>query len=107
MAQTDHSKSARGVLRGLHFEETLRLRPPFTRVERVPTRQVEIAGEVIEPNTLVHLWLLSANHDERVFEGPRLSCRSGPTPGRRRSVTASTTAPVLRSPVWRAASCWT
>lgn len=52
------------------IEETLRLRPPFTRVERVPTRQVEIAGEVIEPNTLVHLWLLSANHDERVFEDP-------------------------------------
>ncbi|MFJ6791052.1 cytochrome P450 [Streptomyces angustmyceticus] len=51
-------------------EETLRCRPPFTRVERVPTRQVEIAGETIEPNTLVHLWLLSANHDERVFEDP-------------------------------------
>jgi len=52
------------------IEETLRCRPPFTRVERVPTRQVEIAGEVIEPNTLIHLWLLSANHDERVFDDP-------------------------------------
>ncbi|SEF10144.1 MULTISPECIES: cytochrome P450 [unclassified Streptomyces] len=52
------------------IEETLRCRPPFTRVERVPTREVEIAGEVIAPNTLIHLWLLSANHDERVFEDP-------------------------------------
>ncbi|MFE3329594.1 cytochrome P450 [Streptomyces sp. NPDC059176] len=52
------------------IEETLRCRPPFTRVERVPTRQVEIAGEVIEPNTLIHLWLLSANHDEQVFDDP-------------------------------------
>ncbi|WP_432004101.1 cytochrome P450 [Streptomyces sioyaensis] len=52
------------------IEETLRCRPPFTRVERVPTQEVEIAGEVIAPNTLIHLWLLSANHDERVFDDP-------------------------------------
>lgn len=52
------------------IEETLRCRSPFTRIERVPTRQVEIAGEVIEPNTLMHLWVLSANHDERVFDDP-------------------------------------
>ncbi|WP_244942519.1 cytochrome P450 [Streptomyces sioyaensis] len=52
------------------IEETLRCRPPFTRVERVPTQEVEIGGEVIAPNTLIHLWLLSANHDERVFDDP-------------------------------------
>ncbi|WP_246113353.1 cytochrome P450 [Streptomyces montanus] len=52
------------------IEETLRLRPPFTRIERVTTRHTEIAGESVAPNTLVQVWLLSANHDERVFEEP-------------------------------------
>jgi cytochrome P450 len=51
-------------------EETLRLRPPFTRIERVTTRHTEIAGQSVAPNTLVQVWLLSANHDERVFEEP-------------------------------------
>ncbi|WP_229758912.1 cytochrome P450 [Peterkaempfera bronchialis] len=52
------------------IEETLRLRPPFTRIERVPVREVEIGGVTVAPDTLVHLWLLSANHDERAFEDP-------------------------------------
>ena len=49
-------------------EETLRLRPPFSRIERVTTREVEIAGQTVGPDTLVHLWLLSANQDDRIFE---------------------------------------
>lgn len=52
------------------IEETLRCRPPFTRVERVPTAQVEVAGEVIDRHTLMQLWLLSANHDEQAFDEP-------------------------------------
>ncbi|MFF4402326.1 cytochrome P450 [Streptomyces sp. NPDC001480] len=50
------------------IEETLRLRPPFTRIERVTTAGTELAGTGIAPGTLVHLWLLSANLDDRVFE---------------------------------------
>jgi cytochrome P450 len=50
------------------IEETLRLRPPFTRVERVTTVATTIAGLDVGPNTLIHIWLLSANRDERVFE---------------------------------------
>ncbi|MDI5968703.1 cytochrome P450 [Streptomyces sp. SL13] len=51
-------------------EETLRLRPPFTRIERVTTREVELGGRTVGPDTLVHLWLLSANQDGAVFEDP-------------------------------------
>ncbi|KUN76084.1 cytochrome [Streptomyces bungoensis] len=51
-------------------EEVLRLRPPFLKVERVPTVPVEIAGEKVPENTMVYLWLLSANRDERVFPEP-------------------------------------
>ncbi|WP_406358277.1 cytochrome P450 [Streptomyces hirsutus] len=51
------------------IEETLRLRPPFTRIERVTTTGTTVAGTAVGPDTLVHLWLLSANRDERVFEG--------------------------------------
>ncbi|WP_394427910.1 cytochrome P450 [Streptomyces sp. SGAir0957] len=50
------------------IEETLRLRPPFTRIERVTTTATTLDGVEIAPNTLIHLWLLSANRDERVFE---------------------------------------
>ncbi|MFF6808057.1 cytochrome P450 [Streptomyces sp. NPDC012616] len=50
------------------IEETLRLRPPFTRIERVTTTAATVAGTDVGPDTLVHLWLLSANRDERVFE---------------------------------------
>jgi cytochrome P450 len=54
----------------LVIEETLRLRPPFLAVERVVTRDVEFAGTPIPENSIIHLWLLSANRDERVFDQP-------------------------------------
>ncbi|HEX4249438.1 MAG TPA: cytochrome P450 [Pseudonocardia sp.] len=54
----------------LVIEETLRLRPPFLAVDRLTTRDVELAGTPIPENSFVHLWLLSANRDERVFEAP-------------------------------------
>ncbi|MEU6736911.1 cytochrome P450 [Streptomyces physcomitrii] len=50
------------------IEETLRLRPPFTRIERVATTEVSLGGVDIPENGLVYLWLLSANRDESVFE---------------------------------------
>jgi cytochrome P450 len=52
------------------IEETLRLRPPFTRIERVTTGETAVGDTTLAENTLVHLWLLSANRDERVFEDP-------------------------------------
>ncbi|WP_051834118.1 cytochrome P450 [Streptomyces sp. NRRL S-646] len=51
-------------------EEVLRCRPPFLKIERVPTAPVEIAGEKVPENTMLYLWLLSANRDERVFPEP-------------------------------------
>jgi cytochrome P450 len=51
-------------------EEVLRYRPPFLKVERVPTAPVVIAGEKVPENSMVNLWLLSANRDERVFPEP-------------------------------------
>jgi len=52
------------------IEETLRFRPPFTQMSRIATHDVELAGVAIPANALVNAWLISANHDERVFERP-------------------------------------
>ncbi|MFE3019129.1 cytochrome P450 [Streptomyces sp. NPDC059256] len=51
-------------------EETLRFRPPFHRVVRVTTREVEIAGGVIPARRVVMASTLSANHDDRQFPEP-------------------------------------
>ncbi len=59
-------------------EEVLRLRPPFLKIERVPTAPVAIAGEKVPENTMVYLWLLSANRDERVFPEPDRFVRDRP-----------------------------
>jgi cytochrome P450 len=49
------------------LEEVLRLRPPFPRVARVTTEDVEVAGTVIPASSMVWPWVLSANRDERQF----------------------------------------
>ncbi|GGP00696.1 cytochrome P450 [Wenjunlia tyrosinilytica] len=51
-------------------EEVLRYRPPFLKIERVPTADTKIAGELVAENTMMYLWLLSANRDEQVFAEP-------------------------------------
>jgi cytochrome P450 len=51
-------------------EETLRLRPPFPKVERVSTADVEVAGTVIPAGRAVSVWVHSGNHDERQFDRP-------------------------------------
>ncbi|WP_190816257.1 cytochrome P450 [Saccharopolyspora pogona] len=53
------------------IEEVLRLRPPFTTVSRVTTREVEVAGTVIPANRMITPWLMSANQDERRFPDAR------------------------------------
>ncbi|TCO59911.1 cytochrome P450 [Actinocrispum wychmicini] len=52
------------------IEEVLRVRPPFVKVERATTRDVEVGGTVIPADRAVSLWLLSANYDERRFPEP-------------------------------------
>jgi cytochrome P450 len=52
------------------LEEVLRLRPPFPRVVRVTTADVEVAGTVIPADSIVWAWVVSANYDEREFAGP-------------------------------------
>src|SRR5262249_53099661 len=52
------------------IEEVLRFRSPVARVERVATREVSLGGQRIAPGEEVHLWLPSANHDERAFPQP-------------------------------------
>ncbi len=49
------------------IEEVLRFRSPVTRVERVATRDVALRGQQIPRGEEVHVWLPSANRDERVF----------------------------------------
>ncbi|OEV03730.1 cytochrome [Streptomyces oceani] len=51
-------------------EETLRLRSPFTKVDRVALRDTEIGGVAVAKDTYIHLWLLSANRDAEVFDDP-------------------------------------
>jgi cytochrome P450 len=36
----------------------------------VTTREVELGGQTIPARQLVHVWLASANHDERQFNSP-------------------------------------
>ena len=52
------------------IEEVLRLRSPFTQTGRVTTHDVEIAGTTIPADRFVLPSLLSANHDERVYDDP-------------------------------------
>jgi cytochrome P450 len=52
------------------IEETLRLRSPFTKIERVALQDVEISGVPVEAGSHLHLWLLSANRDAEVFDDP-------------------------------------
>ncbi|MEU4054214.1 cytochrome P450 [Streptomyces olivaceus] len=52
------------------FEESLRLRPPFHRVVRVSTQDVEVAGGFIPAHRLVMASTLSANRDDRQFPDP-------------------------------------
>lgn len=63
-------RADRGLVRPT-IEEVLRLRPPFTTVSRVTTRDVEVAGTLIPANRMVTPWLMSANQDERRFLEPR------------------------------------
>jgi cytochrome P450 len=52
------------------IEEVLRYRSPVPRTARVTTREVELGGQTIPARELVHVWLASANHDERQFNSP-------------------------------------
>lgn len=52
------------------IEEVLRCRPPSTRLQRYTTTDTEIAGQAIPAGSVVVPWMLSANHDEKVFTDP-------------------------------------
>lgn len=52
------------------IEEVLRFRSPVTRVERVARRDVSLRGQQIARGEEVHVWIPSANRDERVFPNP-------------------------------------
>lgn len=52
------------------LEEVVRCRPPFPRVCRVATEDVEIAGGVIPKDAFVMPSVLSANYDEQQFDDP-------------------------------------
>ena len=52
-------------------EEVLRVRPPIPQFRRITNEEVVLGGELIPANSLVTLWVLSANHDERQFADPR------------------------------------
>ncbi|WP_437497871.1 cytochrome P450 [Sorangium sp. So ce1099] len=52
------------------IEEVLRYRPPFPRLARRTTAEVELGGKQIPADQLVILWLISANRDAAHFEDP-------------------------------------
>ncbi|UOX89177.1 cytochrome P450 [Amycolatopsis sp. FBCC-B4732] len=51
-------------------EEVLRCRPPSTRLQRYTTVDTEVAGHGIPAGAVVVPWMLSANHDDAVFDAP-------------------------------------
>jgi cytochrome P450 len=63
------------------LEEVLRCRPPFPRVGRRTTREVEIAGTSIPADNMVSLWVAAANRDETKFAEPdRFDIHRKPNP---------------------------
>ena len=62
-------RADRSLIRGA-VEEVLRIRTPGACSHRLTNEEVELAGEVVPANTLVNLWLLSANQDNREFTDP-------------------------------------
>ncbi len=58
------------TLVGKFVEELARLRPPLQRIARRTTRQVELAGVTLPPNTLLMLFPGSANRDAARWQAP-------------------------------------
>ncbi|WP_437339374.1 cytochrome P450 [Sorangium sp. So ce394] len=52
------------------IEEVLRYRPPFPRLARRTTKEVEIGGETVPADQLIMLWIASANRDGAHFQDP-------------------------------------
>jgi cytochrome P450 len=69
------------TVRGAALEEVLRCRPPFPRVGRRTTREVEVAGTVIPADNMVSLWVAAANRDDAKFPQPdRFDIHRKPNP---------------------------
>jgi cytochrome P450 len=63
------------------IEEVLRYRPPFPRLARRTTTEVEIGGKRIPADRILMLWLASANRDPAQFEDPdRFNIHRKPNP---------------------------
>jgi len=52
------------------IEETVRLRPAFSRLARLTTRQVELGGVTLPAAQMLTVWALAANRDPRRFAVP-------------------------------------
>ncbi|MFJ9846672.1 cytochrome P450 [Kitasatospora sp. NPDC101155] len=52
------------------IEELLRHQPPAPKFARFTTVDTEVAGTAIPAKSVVMVWVMSANHDERVFTEP-------------------------------------
>jgi cytochrome P450 len=52
-------------------EETLRIEPPARGLFRMTTKEVELSGRRIPPNSMICMLFASGNDDEAVFEHPR------------------------------------
>ncbi|GAA3993499.1 cytochrome P450 [Streptomyces marokkonensis] len=62
-------------------EESMRYRPPFPRLGRQATKDVEIGGQKIPAGAFVLAWLTTANRDDRVFADPdRFDIHRAPNP---------------------------
>jgi cholest-4-en-3-one 26-monooxygenase len=52
------------------IEELLRWVTPVTHFARTVTREIEVAGQQVQPGEQVLLWYTSANRDEDAFDAP-------------------------------------
>lgn len=72
---------ADGSLLPSAIEETLRFRPPLNTTYRIATRPVTLCGQDIPAGALILPTVVSANHDETVFDDPdRFDIRRRPNP---------------------------
>ncbi|MCR6488746.1 cytochrome P450 [Amycolatopsis sp. OK19-0408] len=63
------------------IEESVRFRPPFPRSARRTTKDVELGGQTIPAESIVLIWLTTANRDESVFTDPnRFDIHRKPNP---------------------------
>jgi cytochrome P450 len=69
--QAERVRADRSLVPSL-LEESMRYLTPVAATYRATTREVEIAGQRMEPGKMVLIWYSAANRDPRQFAGPHV-----------------------------------